>query len=103
LIWAEAEIGGISENHVTVRYAGKVARLDREKLWRSWALWRGVTFVSNRSGRAASLLDAMSQDHYGRTAGGVPPVMQMPLAEAMALLGVPANYTREISPPSGAQ
>jgi hypothetical protein len=52
-------------------------------------------FVSSRSGKAASLLDAIWQERYGRAAGGVPPVMQMALAEAMALLGVPANYTRE--------
>ena len=31
----------------------------------------------------------------GRAAGGVPPVMQMALAEAMTLLKVPANYTTE--------
>jgi hypothetical protein len=95
VIWAEAEIVRISENHVIVRYAGETARLGREKLWRSWALWRGVTFVSSRSGRAANLLDAIWQDHYGRAAGGVPPVMQMALAEAMALLGVAADYSKE--------
>jgi hypothetical protein len=95
VIWAESEIGRISENHVTVRYAGETARLDRERLRRSWALWCGVTFVASRSGRAASLLDAIWQEPNGRAAGGVPPVMQMALAEAIALLGVPANYTRD--------
>jgi hypothetical protein len=69
VIWAESEIGRISENHVTVRCAGETARLDREKLWRHWALWRGVTFVSSRSGAAASLLDAIWQDRWGRAAG----------------------------------
>jgi hypothetical protein len=68
VIWAESEIGRISENHLTVRYAGETARLDREKLWRHWALWRGVTFVSSRSGAAASLLDPIWQDRWGRAA-----------------------------------
>ena len=35
VIWAESEIGRISEMSVAVRYAGETARLDREKLWRS--------------------------------------------------------------------
>jgi hypothetical protein len=95
VIWAEAEVGRITECNVTVRYAGEWARLDRERLWKSWGLWRGVYFVSSRTGRAAQLLDAMWQDRYGHAAGGVPPVMQMPLAEAMALLRVPPDYTRE--------
>jgi hypothetical protein len=94
VIWADAEVSRITERNVTVRYAGDVARLDRERLWRSWAMWRRVCFVSNRTGRAAQHLDAMWQDRYGRAAGGVPPVMQMPLAEAMALLKVPADYTK---------
>jgi hypothetical protein len=37
----------------------------------------------------------MWQNRYGHAAGGAPPVMQMPLAEAMALLGVPPDYTRD--------
>ena len=94
VIWADAEVGRITERNVTVRYAGEVARLDRESLWKSWALWRGVCFVSSRTGRAAQRFDAMWQDRYGRAAGGVPPVMQMPLAEAMALLRVPPDYTK---------
>jgi hypothetical protein len=70
VIWAEVEaIERISEMSVSVRYAGETARLDREKLWRSWALWRGVTFVSSRSGAAASLLDAIWRDRWGRAAG----------------------------------
>jgi hypothetical protein len=52
-------------------------------------------FVSSRSGRAAKLRDAIWQDRWGRAAGGVPPVMQMALAAAMALLGVPADYSKE--------
>jgi hypothetical protein len=53
-------------------------------------------FVSSRTGHIAQQLDAMWQHRYGwHTAGSVPPVMQMPLAEAMALLRVPADYTKE--------
>ena len=92
VIWAEAEITKITERNVMVRYAGEAARLDREKLWRSWVFWRGVRFLSSRTGRAAQRLDEIWQDRYGRATGGVPPIMQMPLADAMALLGVPADY-----------
>lgn len=95
VIWADAEVERITEEHVIVRYAGEIARLNREKLWKGWANWRGVMFASSRTGRAAGLFDQMWQDRYGHAAGGVPPVMQMPLAEAMALLGVPADYTHD--------
>ena len=94
-IWVEAEIVRITERNVVVRYAGELARLDREKLWHAWAWWRGVMFVSSRTGAAARYLDDLWQRRYGRADGGVPPSMQMPLAEAMALLKVPANYTKE--------
>jgi hypothetical protein len=83
VIWAEAEVGRITERNVTVRYAGEVARLDRESLWKGWAVWRGIKFVSSRTGRSARRFDELWQARYGRAAGGVPPVMQMPLAEAM--------------------
>ena len=95
VIWAEAEVGRITERNVTVRYAGEVARLDRESLWKHWAVWRRVFFVSSRTGHVAQQLDALWQDRYGHAAGGVPPVMQMPLAEAMALLRVPPDYTKD--------
>jgi hypothetical protein len=95
VIWADAEIIKITERNVVVRYAGEAARLDRERLWKSWALWRGVCFVSSRTGHVAQRLDALWQDRYGRASGGVSPVMQMPLAEAMALLRLPANYTED--------
>jgi hypothetical protein len=52
-------------------------------------------FVSSRSGRIANKLDEIWQRRYGHATGGVPPRMQMPLEQARALLGVPANYTRE--------
>ena len=93
VIWVEAKIQKITERNVVVRYAGEAARLDRRKLYFNWSLWRGVRFVSTRTGRVAELLDAIWQDRYGRAAGGVPPVMQMPLADAIALLGVPENFT----------
>jgi hypothetical protein len=100
--WTEVEIIKVTERNVMVRYAGETARLDRGKLWCWWAFWRGVRFVSSRTGHIAAELDRTWWERYGAK-GNVPPSMQMPLAEAMALLGVPANYTREISPPSGAQ
>ena len=59
-----------------------------------WAWWRGVRFVSSRTGRIAWALEEAWWERYG-TAGSVPPVMQMPLADAIALLGVPQNYTRD--------
>jgi hypothetical protein len=94
VIWAEAEVLKITERNVMVRYAGERARLDRLKLWRWWAWWRGVMFVSSRTGRIAVRLDEIWQEWYGYTAGSsTPPVMQMPLADAIALLGVPLDYT----------
>lgn len=95
VIWAEAHLIRIAERSVMISYGGETARLDRRKLWEHWALWRGVYFVSSRSGYAAQMFDAMWQHDYGHAAGGVPPVMQVPLAEAMALLGVPANFTHD--------
>jgi hypothetical protein len=70
VIWAEAEVGRITERNVTVRYAGEVAGLDRESLWKHWAVWRRVFFVSSRIGHVAQQLDALWQDRYGHTAGG---------------------------------
>jgi hypothetical protein len=103
VIWADAEITRITERNVVVRYAGETARLDRESLWKSWAFWRGVRFVSSRTGHVAQQLDAMWQDRYGHAAGGVPPIMQMPLAEAMAL-GFRRTIPRRILlPPSAAK
>jgi hypothetical protein len=92
--WFEAEVVRVTERNVIVRYAGDVARLDRRQLWRHWAWWRGVRFVSSRTGYVAGRLDEIWWEHYS-AAGSVPPVMQMPLADAIALLGVPANYTKE--------
>jgi hypothetical protein len=102
VIWADADICRITERNVTVRYAGEVARLNRESLWRHWALWRGVMFVSSRTGRVAQQLDAMWQHRYGHTTGGVPPVMQMPLAEAIALLECRRTIPKMTSMPPSA-
>jgi hypothetical protein len=93
IIWADTEVIKVTIGNVMVRYGGDVARLERRKLWHWWAWWRGVMFVSSRTGRIAAELDALWWKRYGAT-GGVPPSMQMPLAEAMALLGVPADYTK---------
>jgi hypothetical protein len=96
VIWAETETVKITERNVMVRYAGEPARLDRGKLWKWWAWWRGVMFVSSRTGRIADRLDDIWQRRYGYTAAsGAAPFMQMPLADAIALLGVPSNYTRD--------
>ncbi len=95
VIWAEADVTKITVRNVVVRYRGETARLDRDRIWRWWAWWRGVMFVSSRTGRIANELDAKWRERYGRAAGGVPPSMQMPLAEAMALLGVAPDYSKD--------
>ena len=59
-----------------------------------WAWWRGVKFVSSRTCFIAAELQKVWWERYG-AAGSVPPVKQMPLADAIALLGVPQNYTRD--------
>jgi hypothetical protein len=92
--WFDAEVVKITARNVMARYASDLAWLDRFQLWRAWAYWRGVRFVSSRTGRIAAKLDEAWWERYGRAAGGVPPSLQMPLAEAMAILGVPANYTK---------
>jgi len=93
ITWVEAPAIRITDRNVMVRYRGEVARLDRRKLWRWWAFWRGVMFVSSRTGRLAAELDQLWWRRYG-AAGSVPPSLQMPLAEAMAMLGVPADYSK---------
>jgi hypothetical protein len=92
--WFPAEVVRVTDRNVMVRYGDGIARLDRETLWHWWAFWRGVMFVSSRSGRIAAKLDQLWWDRYGQAEGGPPPAMRMPLAEAMALLGVPADYAR---------
>jgi hypothetical protein len=59
VIWADAEVTRITARNVMVRYAGEIARLDRETLWSWWAFWRGVRFVSSRTGRIAAALDEL--------------------------------------------
>jgi hypothetical protein len=92
--WFPAELVRVTERNVMVRYGGYSARLDRKGLWRAWAFWRGVMFVSSRSGRIAKRLDEIWWRRYGPAEGGPPPAMRMPLAEAIALLGVPQDYTK---------
>jgi hypothetical protein len=93
--WAEAEIVKIDNTYVRVRYRGEPARLDRNKLVRSWTLWRAVYFTSSRSGYAAWAFDQMWRQRYWRPGAAPPPAMQMELAVAMKLLGVPTDFTRE--------
>jgi hypothetical protein len=92
VIWADAEVVRVTERRVVVRYEGVTAILDRRKLWAWWSFWRGVMFVSSRTGRIAAKLDKIWQERYAR-AGAVPAAMQMSLAEAIALLGVAIDYT----------
>lgn len=94
--WFDTELVRITERNVVVRYAGELARLDRRRLWAHWAFFRGIMFVSARSGRIAAELDKYWQDRYaGRAGFAPPPVMQMALAQAIQILGVPLDYTRE--------
>ncbi|WP_198023369.1 J domain-containing protein [Ensifer sp. WSM1721] len=95
IAWFEAEITRITERNVVVRYRGEAARLDRRQLWHAWAWWRGVCFVSSQTGRMAEKLDKLWWSRFGTSGGGVPPSMQVPLVEAMELLGVSSNYSRE--------
>ena len=94
ITWTEVDVVKVTERNVMVRYAGETARLDRRGLWLSWAWWRGVMFVSSRTGRIAEKLDRLWQERYA--ASGGPAVMQMPLATALQLLGLPpdADYTK---------
>jgi hypothetical protein len=92
--WFDAEVLKVTACNVMARYAGEIARLDRDKLWRWWAWWRGVMFVSSRTGRIAAGLEEAWDERYGRAAGGVPPAMRMLLDEARRQLGLPLNYTR---------
>ena len=92
--WFDAEIIRITDRNVMARYAGVTARLDRMALWGSWAFWRGVCFVSSRTGRVARKLDDAWYRRYCHASGGPPPAMQMPLEQARALLGLPANYSK---------
>jgi hypothetical protein len=95
VVWADAEITGIDSTYVRVRYRGEPARLARKKLARAWTLYRGVYFTSAHSGFAANLFDEMWWQRYWRPDDAVPPAMQMALAVAIELLGVPADFTRE--------
>jgi hypothetical protein len=91
--WFEAEITKITARNVMVRYRREIARLYRESLFRWWAWWRRVRFVSTRTGRIAAALEEEWHRRYGAT-GSVPPSMRMPMAQARQLLGVPQDYSK---------
>lgn len=96
VVWADTEITGVDNTYVRVRYRGEPARLNREDLARSWTIYRNVFFSSSRSGYAARSFDQMWQQKYWRAgSSGAPPILQMLLADAIMLLGVPADFTRE--------
>jgi hypothetical protein len=89
LIWSEAEIVSISPKRVNVLHSGGRASLDRERLARSLAWWRGRRFLSARDGLAAKILELWWELQYGR--GG----SRMPLHEARKILKMPQAYTRD--------
>ena len=93
--WFDADVLKVTAGNVMARYAGEIARLDRDKLWRWWAWWRGVMFVSSRTGRIAAELEEAWHERYGREPGGAPPAMRMPLDEARRLVGLKPDYTHE--------
>jgi hypothetical protein len=95
VVWADTEIVGIDNTYVRVRYRGEPGRLHRAELAGSWTLYRNVFFTSARSGYAARSFDQMWQQQYWRAGAAPPPAMQMLLAGAIKLLGVPADFTRD--------
>jgi hypothetical protein len=95
VVWADTEIVGIDNTYIRVRYRGEPATLDRKRLARSWTLYRNVYFTSMRSGYAARSFEQMWWEQFWRPGTSAPPAMQMLLAEAIKLLGVPADFTRE--------
>ena len=97
--WFDAEVLKVTAGNVMASYAGDTARLDREKLWRWWAWWRGVMFVSSRSGRIAAELEKAWYERYGHAADAVPPAMRMPLDEARRLLRLPLTTPATTSSP----
>ncbi len=94
LHWFDTEVTRVTSINVMVRYRGEIARLDRRSLWYWWAFYRGVRFVSSRTGRIAAALDEVWSERFA-AAGAPPPAMRMPLEQARLLLGLPADYTRD--------
>jgi DnaJ homolog subfamily C member 19 len=91
LVWADATIRSISADRVNVTYAGDKASLNRGALAFEGAWWRGVMFLSDRSGYGAAAAYERWLRRYGRLPENVG---LMPLEEARRLLGVAENYTR---------
>ena len=63
--WFDAEVLKVTARNVVARYAVEIARLDRDKLWCWWAWWRGVMFVSSRTGRIAAELEEAGMSAMG--------------------------------------
>jgi hypothetical protein len=94
IVWAEADVVRIGEFKVTVRYRDELALLDRARLSRLVAYWRGVVFASSQTGRVAEVLERHWREQYGAAGAAVPAAMLMPLAVAQAIIGVGDNYTK---------
>jgi hypothetical protein len=93
--WADTDIIGVDNTYVRVRYLGEPARLDRSKLAQGWTIYRNVFFTAGRSGYAARSFDEMWRQRYWHPGTALPPIMAMPLQDAIKLLGVPVDFTRE--------
>jgi hypothetical protein len=89
VLWAEAELAGLTKTKVRVRYSDELALLDRNWIAYRPAPWRGVTFTASRSGRIASSFDQQWRARYARPGQPEP----MPLDEACALLKLDLDYT----------
>jgi hypothetical protein len=91
LVWAEATIRSITAERVNVTYEGEKASLNREALADFGAWWRGVRFLSDRSGFGPANVYERWRKRYGHLPENVG---LMSLEEARRLLGVGENYTR---------
>jgi hypothetical protein len=94
IVWAEAQIEEITRHRVSVRYRGVRCPLDRGNLsWRgTW--WRGVRFVSERSGWTAAFFERKRREWYSHRSDFQPEAIS--LDEARRVIGLrEENYQRE--------
>jgi hypothetical protein len=94
IVWVEAAIEEITIYRVSVRYRGVRCPLDRGKLTWWGAMWRGVRFVSDRTGRTAALFERLRREWYSAQPDFQPEAM--PLDEARRIIGLSEeNYTHD--------